>query len=74
MLVWFEICEMSSNGDYSPAAVDHSDDLPGSGTVMLHQVYLTILSHKTDRDIYLLFCLCTLSLLPMCRGSSVVLL
>ena len=38
MLVWFEICEMSSNGEYIPAAIDHSEDMPGTGTVLLHQV------------------------------------
>ena len=38
LLVWFEICEMSSNGQYTPAAIDHSEDLPGTGTALLHQV------------------------------------
>ena len=38
MLVWFEICEMSSNGEYIPAAIDHSEDMPGTGTALLHQV------------------------------------
>ncbi|KAL4220794.1 hypothetical protein ACF0H5_019062 [Mactra antiquata] len=37
LLVWFEICELAPNGEYVPAVVDHSDDMPCSGTYMLHQ-------------------------------------
>ncbi|XP_052270651.1 kinesin-like protein unc-104 isoform X2 [Dreissena polymorpha] len=37
LLVWFEICELAPNGEYVPAVVDHSEDMPCSGTFMLHQ-------------------------------------
>lgn len=37
MLVWFEICELAPSGEYVPAAVDHSDDLPCRGLFLLHQ-------------------------------------
>ncbi|XP_052820587.1 kinesin-like protein unc-104 isoform X2 [Mya arenaria] len=37
LLVCFEICELAPNGEYVPAVVDHSDDMPCSGTFMLHQ-------------------------------------
>ncbi|XP_062559917.1 kinesin-like protein unc-104 isoform X4 [Armigeres subalbatus] len=37
VLVWFEICELAPNGEYVPAVVDHSDDLPCRGLYLLHQ-------------------------------------
>lgn len=37
VLVWFEICELAQNGEYVPAVVDHSDDLPCRGLFLLHQ-------------------------------------
>ena len=37
VLVWFEICELAPNGEYVPAVVDHSDDLPCRGLFRLHQ-------------------------------------
>ncbi|KAF4530219.1 hypothetical protein B566_EDAN017956 [Ephemera danica] len=37
VLVWFEICELAPNGEYVPAVVDHSDDLPCRGLFLLHQ-------------------------------------
>ncbi|GLH09165.1 Kinesin-like protein unc-104 [Gryllus bimaculatus] len=37
VMVWFEICELAPNGEYVPAVVDHSDDLPCRGLFLLHQ-------------------------------------
>ncbi|XP_066904083.1 kinesin-like protein unc-104 isoform X2 [Halyomorpha halys] len=37
ILVWFEICELAPNGEYVPAVVEHSDDLPCRGLFLLHQ-------------------------------------
>lgn len=37
VLVWFEICELAPSGEYVPAVVDHSDDLPCRGMFLLHQ-------------------------------------
>ncbi|KAL5243825.1 hypothetical protein ACI65C_011235 [Semiaphis heraclei] len=37
LLVWFEICELGSDGDYVPCVVDHSEELPCRGLFMLHQ-------------------------------------
>ncbi|XP_055706381.1 kinesin-like protein unc-104 isoform X11 [Phlebotomus papatasi] len=37
VLVWFEICELAPNGEYVPAVVEHSDDLPCRGLFLLHQ-------------------------------------
>uniref|UniRef100_A0A1B6CXY8 PH domain-containing protein n=1 Tax=Clastoptera arizonana TaxID=38151 RepID=A0A1B6CXY8_9HEMI len=37
VLVWFEICELAPNGEYVPAVVDHSDELPCRGLFLLHQ-------------------------------------
>lgn len=37
VLVWFEICELAPSGEYVPAVVDHSDDLPCRGLFLLHQ-------------------------------------
>lgn len=37
LLVYFEICELAPNGEYVPAVVDHSEDMPCTGTFMLHQ-------------------------------------
>uniref|UniRef100_A0A0A9X260 Kinesin-like protein unc-104 n=2 Tax=Lygus hesperus TaxID=30085 RepID=A0A0A9X260_LYGHE len=37
ILVWFEICELAPNGEYVPAVVEHSDELPCRGLFSLHQ-------------------------------------
>lgn len=37
LLVWFEICELAPNGEYVPAVVEHSDELPCRGLFLLHQ-------------------------------------
>ncbi|XP_059608868.1 kinesin-like protein unc-104 isoform X3 [Phlebotomus argentipes] len=37
VLVWFEICELAPSGEYVPAVVEHSDDLPCRGLFLLHQ-------------------------------------
>uniref|UniRef100_A0A4W3H7J7 plus-end-directed kinesin ATPase n=1 Tax=Callorhinchus milii TaxID=7868 RepID=A0A4W3H7J7_CALMI len=37
LLVWFEISELESTGEYIPAVVDHSGGLPCQGTYLLHQ-------------------------------------
>ncbi|XP_039275472.1 LOW QUALITY PROTEIN: kinesin-like protein unc-104 [Nilaparvata lugens] len=37
VLVWFEICELAPNGEYVPAVVDHSEELPCRGLFLLHQ-------------------------------------
>ncbi|XP_064643159.1 kinesin-like protein unc-104 isoform X6 [Lineus longissimus] len=37
LLVWFEICELAPNGEYLPAVVDHSEEMPCTGTYLLHQ-------------------------------------
>ncbi|CAG9857792.1 unnamed protein product [Phyllotreta striolata] len=37
VLVWFEICELAPNGEYVPAVVEHSDELPCRGLFLLHQ-------------------------------------
>ncbi|KJH45716.1 PH domain protein [Dictyocaulus viviparus] len=37
MLVWFEICELASSGEYVPAVVDHAQGLPTHGVFLLHQ-------------------------------------
>lgn len=52
ILVWFEICELTPNGEYTPAVVDHSDDAPCRGTYSLHQgiqrrIRLTLVHEQT---------------------------
>lgn len=52
VLVWFEICELTPNGEYTPAVVDHSDDAPCGGTYSLHQgiqrrIRLTLVHDQT---------------------------
>ncbi|XP_049270556.1 kinesin-like protein unc-104 isoform X1 [Rhipicephalus sanguineus] len=52
VLVWFEICELTPNGEYTPAVVDHSDDAPCRGTFSLHQgiqrrIRLTLVHEQT---------------------------
>ncbi|KAH9376748.1 hypothetical protein HPB48_010956 [Haemaphysalis longicornis] len=52
VLVWFEICELTPNGEYTPAVVDHSDDAPCRGTYSLHQgiqrrIRLTLVHDQT---------------------------
>ncbi|UJR14198.1 hypothetical protein I4U23_001191 [Adineta vaga] len=37
LLVWYEIFELSPNGEYAAVTVDHSDDVPCSGRFILHQ-------------------------------------
>ncbi|XP_076846544.1 kinesin-like protein KIF1A isoform X16 [Brachyhypopomus gauderio] len=55
LMVLFEICELESNGDYIPAAVDHRGGMPCHGTFLLHQgiqrrVTVTIV-HESGGDI-----------------------
>ncbi|KAG7312378.1 hypothetical protein JYU34_001867 [Plutella xylostella] len=55
LLVWFEICELAPNGEYVPAVVEHSDDLPCRGLFLLHQgiqrrIRITIL-HDPSPDL-----------------------
>uniref|UniRef100_A0A2K5PZD4 plus-end-directed kinesin ATPase n=1 Tax=Cebus imitator TaxID=2715852 RepID=A0A2K5PZD4_CEBIM len=40
LLVWFEISELESTGEYIPAVVDHTAGLPCQGTFLLHQVLM----------------------------------
>lgn len=52
VLAWFEICELAPNGEYVPAVVDHSDDLPCRGLFLLHQgiqrrIRITIVHEQT---------------------------
>uniref|UniRef100_A0A183CAW8 Kinesin-like protein unc-104 n=2 Tax=Globodera pallida TaxID=36090 RepID=A0A183CAW8_GLOPA len=53
LLIWFEICEFSSNGEYHPAVVDHANGLPTHGIFLLHQgiqrrIKITICHEKGD--------------------------
>ncbi|XP_052743336.1 kinesin-like protein unc-104 isoform X11 [Bicyclus anynana] len=55
LLVWFEICELAPSGDYVPAVVEHSDELPCRGLFLLHQgiqrrIRITIL-HEPSGDL-----------------------
>ena len=55
LLVWMEICELGSNGEYNPVVVDHHDDTPCRGTFLLHQgiqrrIRITIL-YEPDSDV-----------------------
>ncbi|KAF7632378.1 hypothetical protein Mgra_00008227 [Meloidogyne graminicola] len=53
LLIWFEICEFGSNGEYHPAIVDHANGLPTHGVFLLHQgiqrrIKVTICHEKGD--------------------------
>ncbi|CEF59380.1 Kinesin-like protein KIF1B [Strongyloides ratti] len=53
LLVWFEICELGSTGEYVPAIVDHANGLPTHGVFLLHQgiqrrIKITICHEKGD--------------------------
>lgn len=53
VLVWFEICELAPNGEYVPAVVEHSDELPCRGLFLLHQgiqrrIRITIVHEPTS--------------------------
>lgn len=53
LLVWFEICELGSSGEYVPAIVDHAQGLPTHGIFLLHQgiqrrLKITICHEKGD--------------------------
>ncbi|KAL3098348.1 hypothetical protein niasHS_000360 [Heterodera schachtii] len=53
LLIWFEICEFTSNGEYHPAVVDHANGLPTHGIFLLHQgiqrrIKITICHEKGD--------------------------
>uniref|UniRef100_A0A0M3IN30 DUF3694 domain-containing protein n=2 Tax=Ascaris lumbricoides TaxID=6252 RepID=A0A0M3IN30_ASCLU len=53
LLVWFEICELASTGEYVPAIVDHAQGLPTHGVFLLHQgiqrrIKITICHEKGD--------------------------
>ncbi|XP_050665675.1 kinesin-like protein unc-104 isoform X2 [Leptidea sinapis] len=55
LLIWFEICELAPNGEYVPAVVEHSDELPCRGLFLLHQgiqrrIRITIL-HEPSSDL-----------------------
>ncbi|KAG6447657.1 hypothetical protein O3G_MSEX005120 [Manduca sexta] len=55
LLVWFEICELAPSGEYVPAVVEHSDELPCRGLFLLHQgiqrrIRITIL-HEPSQDL-----------------------
>ncbi|RWS15771.1 kinesin-like protein unc-104 [Dinothrombium tinctorium] len=55
LLIWFEICELTPNGEYIPVVVDHHDDTPCHDTFLLHQgiqrrIRITII-HEKDPDI-----------------------
>jgi len=82
VLVWFEICELAPNGEYVPAAVEHSDDLPCRGLFLLHQgiqrrIRITIVHEQTPelrwKDVrelvvgeWFVFALLFLNLWPEC--------
>ncbi|GMT14789.1 hypothetical protein PFISCL1PPCAC_6086, partial [Pristionchus fissidentatus] len=53
LLVWFEICELGTNGEYVPSIVDHAAGLPTHGVFLLHQgmqrrIKMTICHEKGD--------------------------
>ncbi|OQR71052.1 kinesin protein-like, partial [Tropilaelaps mercedesae] len=54
VLVWFEICELTHNGEYLPAQVVHHDESPClRGSFQLHQgiqrrIRITLVHEKTD--------------------------
>uniref|UniRef100_A0A914ZPM0 Kinesin-like protein unc-104 n=2 Tax=Parascaris univalens TaxID=6257 RepID=A0A914ZPM0_PARUN len=53
LLVWFEICELASTGEYVPAIVDHAQGLPTHGVFLLHQgiqrrIKITICHERGD--------------------------
>ncbi|XP_022665709.1 kinesin-like protein unc-104 isoform X3 [Varroa destructor] len=54
VLVWFEICELTHNGEYLPAQVIHHDESPClRGSFQLHQgiqrrIRITLVHEKTD--------------------------
>ncbi len=55
LLVWFEILELASSGEYVPVLVDRSDDLPCRGMYYLHhglqrRIRITLI-HSTTRDL-----------------------
>ena len=55
LLVWFEVLELASSGEYVPVMVDHCDDLPCRGVYFLHhglqrRIRITIV-HDRTRDI-----------------------
>ncbi|XP_015784743.1 kinesin-like protein unc-104 isoform X3 [Tetranychus urticae] len=55
LLVWFEVCELTPTGEYIPVVVDHHDDTPCRGTLLLHQgiqrrLRITVI-HEDDPDI-----------------------
>ena len=53
LIVWFEILELASSGEYVPVLVDHSDDLACRGQFFLHhglqrRIRLTIVHERAD--------------------------
>ncbi|XP_040578611.1 kinesin-like protein unc-104 isoform X3 [Lepeophtheirus salmonis] len=53
ILVWFEVLELASSGDYVPVLVDHSDELPCRGVYFLHhglqrRIRITIVHEKSS--------------------------
>ena len=55
LLAWYEILELEASGDYIPVVVDHSDDQPCSGKLLLHQGVqrriANTLCHESGSDI-----------------------
>ncbi|XP_038061971.1 kinesin-like protein KIF1A isoform X8 [Patiria miniata] len=57
LLVFFEICELAPSGEYLPAVVDHSDELPCSGVYLLHQgiqrrIAITVIHESSNELIW----------------------
>ncbi|XP_033642140.1 kinesin-like protein KIF1A isoform X2 [Asterias rubens] len=57
LLVWFEICELAPSGEYLPAVVDHSDEMPCSGVYLLHQgiqrrIAITVIHESSNELIW----------------------
>uniref|UniRef100_UPI00358F0366 kinesin-like protein KIF1A isoform X2 n=1 Tax=Myxine glutinosa TaxID=7769 RepID=UPI00358F0366 len=55
LLAWFEVSELEPNGDYVPAAVDHSRGVPCHGVFLLHQgiqrrIVITLV-HETGSEV-----------------------
>lgn len=52
LLIWFEVLELASSGEYVPVMVDHCDDLPCRGVYFLHhglqrRIRITIVHDRT---------------------------
>ena len=54
VLVWFEVLELASSGEYVPVLVDHCDELPCRGVYYLHhglqrRIRITLVHDKSTR-------------------------